>query len=240
MSAEKPKKHPAVRYGKKLLRRLDRAIEASSIEGTGPFFDASRFPWIGGIEREWRVIRAELDRVLETRERIPHFHDISPDQYRISHDGEWRTFFLYGYGYEAEENCRRCPETARLLRTIPGMRSGFFSILGAGKRIPAHRGAWKGLLRYHLGLLVPDPPDACGIRVGGEQAHWEEGRSLVFDDTFRHEAWNETGRDRVVLFVDFDRPLRAPAKHWNRLAIELIRRSPFVQRGIENFKNFQR
>lgn len=240
MNAEKPKKHPVVRYGKRLLRRLDRWMDASSIEGVGPFFDPARFPWIADVEREWRTIRAELDAVLAERERIPRFHDISPDQYRISHEGEWRTFFLYGFGYAAEENCRRCPETARILRSIPGMRSGFFSILGARKRIPAHRGAWKGLLRYHLALLVPDPPSACGIRVGGEEAHWEEGRSLVFDDTFRHEAWNDTDHDRVVLFVDFDRPLRAPAKQWNRFAIGLIRHSPLVQRGVENFKNFRR
>jgi aspartate beta-hydroxylase len=38
--------------------------------------------------------------------------------------------------------------------------------------------------------------------VGGETHAWEEGRCITFDDTFEHEAWNHSGRDRVVLILD--------------------------------------
>ena len=50
--------------------------------------------------------------------------------------------------------------------------------------------------------MVPEPEDQVGIRVGGEVADWREGASLVFDDTYEHEAWNDTDGTRVVLFVD--------------------------------------
>ena len=53
--------------------------------------------------KSWRAIRAELDRVLEDRERIPPFHAVSADQYDMSNDGKWKTFFLYGYRNRVED-----------------------------------------------------------------------------------------------------------------------------------------
>jgi beta-hydroxylase len=50
-------------------------------------------------------------------------------------------------------------------------------------------------------------------RIGNEFRHWSEGQALIFDDTFNHEVWNDTDGYRVVLFVDFARPLRQPW-HW--------------------------
>ena len=48
----------------------------------------------------------------------------------------------------------------------------------------------------------PSPRDRAGISVGGQIAHWEEGRSLLFDDSYEHFAWNDTDGVRVVLFVE--------------------------------------
>ena len=69
-------------------------------------------------------------------------------------------------------------------------------------------------MRYHLGLIVPDAPvERVGIRVGDVTVGWIEGRSLVFDDTYEHEAWNDTDETRVVLFVDVVRPLAGADAH---------------------------
>jgi beta-hydroxylase len=180
-------------------------------------------------------MRQELEVVLERRDELPSFHEISRGQSRIS-DDRWKTFFLYAYGFKADGNCRRCPETTRIVEAIPGMKTAFFSILAPGKHIPAHRGPYRGVIRYHLGLRVPEPRDHCRIRVGDEIRHWEEGKSLVFDDTYEHEVWNDTPGTRVVLFVDFVRPLRFPASSLNRLLLKLIGWSPYVQDGVENYK----
>src|SRR5258708_3918403 len=83
------------------------------------------------------------------------------------------------------------------------------------KSITRHRGPYNGVLRYHLGLMVPEP-SKCGITVGDVTARWREGGSVVFDDSFQHEAWNESSEMRVVLFVDFLRPLHAPVALLNR------------------------
>jgi beta-hydroxylase len=85
------------------------------------------------------------------------------------------------------------------------------------------------VVRFHLGLRVPADPNRAGIRVGPDIEHWTEGGSLVFDDTYEHEAWNDSDEYRVVLFVDFVRPLRQPMRAVNAAMIKVIGYSPFIQ-----------
>jgi aspartyl/asparaginyl beta-hydroxylase (cupin superfamily) len=78
-----------------------------------------------------------------------------------------------------------------------------FSLLRPGARIPPHTGQINARLICHLPLIVPD---GCGFRVGNEVRRWIEGETLIFDDTIEHEAWNNSGRLRVVLLFDIWRP----------------------------------
>jgi beta-hydroxylase len=102
------------------------------------------------------------------------------------------------------------------------MKSGFFSILAPGKHIPLHRGPYRGVIRAHLGLIVPEPREQRRIQVGPEFAHWGEGRVMVFDDGYPHQVWNNTGGTRVVLFLDIARPLRFPVNLLNAFILRLI------------------
>jgi aspartyl/asparaginyl beta-hydroxylase (cupin superfamily) len=111
--------------------------------------------------------------------------------------------------------------------------------VGADRR--AHdRGPYKGVLRYHLGLIVPEDAESCRIRVGEDICHWEEGKSMVFDDTFNHEVWNDTDDTRVVLFVDVMRPLPFPESLINRLIVKAIGLSPFVLDAKRNQQAWER
>lgn len=230
----KPKKRLSVAVGSKLVRRIEKLIVSQSLVGEHEFFDPKEFFWTVELENNWRTIRSELEEVLKERERLPNFQDISTDQRSLTRDNRWKTFFLYGYGYKAEENCRRCPETTRLVERVPGMQTAFFSILAPGKHIPSHRGPYKGVLRYHLGLIVPQPEQSCRIRVGQTYAHWQQGVSLLFDDTYKHEVWNDTDGLRAVLFMDVLRPLRPGAAALNKIVLSLIRWSPFIQQAKRN------
>lgn len=86
-----------------------------------------------------------------------------------------------------------------------------------------------GVLRFHLGLLVPEPKEQCRIRVDKEFCHWEEGKSLVFDDSYTHEVWNDTPGVRAVLFVDFLRPVGFPASLFQQLILSASKRTPFIK-----------
>ncbi len=208
-------------------------------DGHQTFFDAAGFAWVRNLESNWMAIRGELDELLKERESIPSFQDLSRDQMFLTDGNDWKTFFFYTYGHRAERNCERCPRTAELLRCIPGMTTAMFSILAPGKRIPEHRGVYKGVLRYHLGLAIPDP-ELCRIRVGSETRHWQEGRSLIFDDTHPHEVWNDSSNHRTVLFVDFLRPLPFPLSVMNRMIMRKISKSDFITRWRDEVRRIPR
>ena len=207
--------------------------------GNPPVYHNAVFPWAVELEREWRTIRAELERVLVRKDDLPGFHEIAPDVETISHDRGWKTFMLVGFGIPSVQNIRQCAETWRILQKIPGLKTAMFSIFEPGKHLPAHRGPYNGVLRFHLGLIVPEPRQQVAIRVGSQLCHWHEGRALIFDDAYEHEAWNHTGHTRVVLFVDFVKPLRFPARFTNWLLMNLALFTPFVREGQEKHRKWE-
>jgi len=220
--------------GERLLAPIERHLGRRSLCGEAPFFEPSRFGWVAELERGAPLMRAELERLLRRREQLPSFQEISSDQRALTDDDRWKTFFLYGYGHRTELGRALCPQTTALVERVPGMLTAMFSILSPGKRIPPHRGPYKGLLRYHLGLIVPQPAASCWIRVGTEVRHWQEGASLLFDDTYEHEVANESDQLRAVLFLDVIRPLPRPERELNRAVIAAIAHSPFIAEARRN------
>ncbi len=225
--------------GHRLLQAIDRYLGRQSLVGDHPFFDSDLFPYNRTLEENWKTIRGELEQLLEHREHIPPFHEISPDQSRISTGDHWRTFILYGFGHRSERNCRQCPATTRILEAIPRLKSAWFSILAPGYHIPSHRGVTKGVVRTHLGLIIPRERERCRIRVGDQIRRWEEGKCLVLDDTFDHEVWNETGEQRVVLIIDVERPLPLPARLLNRLMLRAVQLTAYVQDARRNMSSWE-
>lgn len=213
---------------------LRNRIAQASLVGDRPIFDNGQFPWVTTLEAQAPAIRAELSNLLAERQHLPAFHEISPDVGQITSDDQWKTFVFMGYGLRSERNLARCPATARALQGIPGLRTAFFSILEAGKRIPLHTGPYNGVLRLHLGLVVPEPAEQCWIEVGGERYSWREGRAVVFDDLYPHQVHNDTSGLRAVLFVDFERPCRAPIKWLNRLVLMAAPFTDEIRRGKAN------
>ena len=219
---------------------VERLNLSHSKVGNPPIYDNAVFPWAKSIERDWRLIRAELDKVLTRKDDLPGFHELSTDVATISQDRGWKTFLLCGYGFRSQANIDQCPETWRICQKIPGLTTVMFSILEPGKHLPPHRGPYNGVLRLHLGLIVPEPREALGIRVENETYRWKEGEAVIFDDAYEHEAWNKTPHTRVVLFVDFIKPLRAPAKWLNWLLLHLAIFTPFIREGMDNQKAWEK
>jgi ornithine lipid ester-linked acyl 2-hydroxylase len=217
------------RIGKKLRHRVSAVVARSSRVGDRPVYDPRAFPWTETLRARWSEIREELSSILERREAIPPLADLSPDHRRIAPPGKWKSFFLQGYGYRVEENIRRCPVTAAAIADIPGLNSAFFSILDPDTHIPRHRGVTKAILTAHLGLIVPVGRDSCRMQLADQTLHWEEGQTLIFDDTFHHEVWNDSDELRAVLLIQFRRPVGLVGRVVGGLFLWGIRRSQFVQ-----------
>lgn len=224
----------------RVLHRFERYLARESIHGDPAFYDPALFDWVPALQARTADIAAEYQQLLQRAEPIPPFHEISPEQRPITSDGLWRSFVLWAYGVQAQRNCALCPHTAAAVAAIPGMQTAMFSILEPGKRLPPHRGPYKGLLRVHLALQVPDDAGACWIEVDGQRRHWHAGQVLVFDDTFVHSAANEAATRRCVLFLDILRPLKPGADRLNRGLLAVLRHSPFAHRARAVFRGWYR
>lgn len=182
------------------------------------------YPSLRELDAAYPEIRAEVDDVLRHRDRLPAYHDLDPDQATISNTtpNEWKIYYLWAMGERAEPNASACPATTAALERIPHLFQAFFSILDAGKSVPAHEGPYCGYLRYHLGLIVPAqrPPS---LRVHDTHYTWREGESFMFDDSWDHEVINDSPGERVVLIVDVLRPM-PPAQHLVNRAVARVGR----------------
>jgi aspartate beta-hydroxylase len=171
-----------------------------------PWHDPGDFPLAHYLERHFAAIRAEI-------------LALDPDAYQVEADpidrtGNWDVLFFYEMGRRIAETCDACPVTVKGLDPFSAMRTGpgviYVSRLRPQTHIASHRGSLNVRLRCHLGIVVPD--GGCAIRIGGETRSWQEGRCMVLDDHFEHEAWNRTRHDRLVLVVDMWHPDLAPTE----------------------------
>lgn len=236
---KKARRRRVKRYGKNLIRGLANFLGRQSLVGDAPVLDMAHFPFLKTFPENWKAIHAEITEILKHREAIPVFQEVSPDQMRIAKGTNWRTFILFGFGEKLEKNCSQAPVTTRLLESVPNLQTAWFSILGPGYHIPAHRGVSKGILRAHLGLIIPRDAEKCRMRVGDTINVWRPGEIFVFDDTYEHEVWNDTDDERVILLFDFNRPMRFWGRLINSTFVKLLKLTAYYQEPKKNMATFE-
>lgn len=169
------------------------------------FHDPAAFPFVPALQRAAPTILAELQQLAPA-----DFYD-APDSLttvegRYDERG-WHYYALFGSDEvdDSGDAARRarCPATAAACASVPGLVNAGFSCFRPGTHLYPHHGELAGVLRCHLGLVVPAGDVA--LRFGDDVRRWLAGQCLVFDDTFEHEAWNHADADRVVLLVTFRR-----------------------------------
>jgi len=199
-----------------------RSIYANQCEGlhypflpADEFFENEHFPWLGELEAATGTIVAELEAILADPDPgLTPYISLPPGVAANKWSGldqslDWGAFHLWKEGERFDEACARAPQTAALVESLPICRikgrapNVFFSILKAGRHIPAHTCVTNVRSVVHLPLIVPE---GCEFRVGGETRSWIPGSAFAFDDTIEHEAWNRSERDRAVLIIDVWNP----------------------------------
>ena len=193
------------------LKKLGHAIEDWVTNqlpmGNSSIIDAKAFEWVERLEKNSEVIRQELVALLYGQKHLPTIQEISPRQTNLSRNDGWKSYF-FSPGHRIDESYSRCPETGKLIDFIPDLSLAFFLVLAPGMHIKTHRGSYKGVVRCHLGLIVPEPRTDDRMRVGDKMIYWEEDKCVIFDDTHEHEVWNDTNGIRVVLLFEYAGPFR--------------------------------
>lgn len=106
--------------------------------------------------------------------------------------------------------------------------------------VARHRGVSRGIMIAHLGLYVPGDFARCRMDVDGQPVHWKDGGTFVFDDTYPHEVWNDTDERRVILLIQFRRPMRLVGTLLTKLLIFAVRHSPYIQDARLNVDHWER
>lgn len=196
-----------------------------------PWWDARQFWFAQLLEDNFDVVRGEFLAAragTEVGERSGFAHDAS-----LKVQGSWREHVFYAGGGRVDATCRRFPKTAALVDRIReatgaavcGCGETLFSTLAPGTVLRPHCGSTNARLTMHFGVVVPEtPPGKLVVRCGTETRRWQQGKCIVFDDSFEHEVQYDddaaTG-PRTVLLINFWHPQlsqeqRRPA--WRTLA----------------------
>ena len=168
------------------------------LQGT-PWPNPALLPALAELETHAEHIRAEVLQALDQEGGTQTWNDGTP------HQGSWHSIVVR-YGSKAvAQTIPLLPLTSGLINNLAGIgEMAMVSIIGPGAHIKAHCGLHNFRWTAHLGIDVPDGD--CAFRVGDETRHWQNGRCLLFDDSFEHEAWNRTAQRRVVLLFDLWHP----------------------------------
>ena len=171
-----------------------------------PFLPANRFPQLDVLTENFPTIRDEALSVYADG-KIDYNAGQQDLAFVAFKKRGWKRFHMKWYGDFLPSARERAPKTVALLDSIPDVNSAAFTLLPPGKKLGKHRDPFASSLRYHLGLVCPKEP-GCRIWVDGDEHTWKDGEAVVFDETYVHWAENKTEEPRLILFVDFTRPLR--------------------------------
>lgn len=167
------------------------------------------------LQDNWEKIR---DEALVLMEMTPP-QNITMGEKTIERNRKWKQYMFHGYGVASFPPwmCEHTPTICDLIQdyefaTRCPLGTIKLSVIESGAHIEPHVGGQNFKLRAHLPLVVPklnstETNQKARMRVGGHHIlEWEEGKMLVFDDSFEHEVWNETSGKRVILIIDLIHP----------------------------------
>ena len=193
-----------------LTATVIRKLYDTRISGPAVLDNDDYFPGAILFEEHWQTIREEALVVATELGKVPRFHELLPSQADISANdqNDWRMFVLKAYGVSFKNNLEQCPCLQQLLNDSPDVLSATLSFLAPHKHIPRHRGPFRGVVRYYLGLSVPlDENGKPSTLLSLDDRHYyiNNGESLLWDDTYPHEVWNNSKQIRIALLLDVRR-----------------------------------
>jgi aspartyl/asparaginyl beta-hydroxylase (cupin superfamily) len=189
-----------------------------------PWHNPDEYPELGKIIRKLEslhpIIKEEILSAMDCANNLTEYNHYLRSQ------KDWKALYIYKRR-PVKENFALCPRTARFLTEDLGswlcpLLEMHFSILEPGAHILPHSDLWNFSLNLHLAVAIPDH---CRIRVGHETRSWQEGKCLLFDYTYEHEAWNDSSERRVCLLADVWNPgLTIPEREGVTILISAIRK----------------
>jgi aspartyl/asparaginyl beta-hydroxylase (cupin superfamily) len=175
------------------------------------------FPYLKNINKKLDIYKKEINNLTKNN----WIDWVEKDLYkRETPDGDWKIIPFFGFNIWVDDNCNKCPELYKFLKSIPNLKIALLSRMGPNTVLSEHKG-WANhsnfVLRCHFGF---DIPDNCHVSVGDyekgkehidenikrEVKKYKQDKWIIFDDSKFHYTWNHSNKDRIVLILDIERP----------------------------------
>lgn len=191
-----------------------------------PFASLQGFGWAAETEQHYAEIKKELNAYLSAHSLQSYFNASM-----VAKKDSWKTISLKTWDIELFKVQKHFPYLSSVLKRYPEIVSASFSLLEPNSTILPHCGDTNAIYRCHFGIEVPAGLPGCGLKVKGEDKAWEEGKWFAFMDAYRHEAWNNTDKARLVFIIDVMRPEFVSERKY---VCSTVRTSLFLQRRVKD------
>lgn len=189
------------------LNRYQRSLYNVDRLASQPVWPIEETPYVEffrKLEANWEVIRDEGVALLSE----PVQDGFRPESENLQDRGDWKQYELFARGRKITANCVKASKTCALIEHFSPAATCSrgqvkFSVMQPDTHVHAHTGPTNCRLRAHLGLVIPS---GVNLRVEEKIVTWEEGKIILFDDSWEHEVWHNGSADRLVLIVDVWHP----------------------------------
>jgi aspartyl/asparaginyl beta-hydroxylase (cupin superfamily) len=183
------------------------------------------------VERNYDQIESEIEKLLDASDyESTSMLDFDPMQKAAFGEGPargWKPAFVK-LGSTYASIASRIPCLSKIAQTHSSkLVTLFISVLEPGAQLSPHRGPNAGVLRYHLGITIPQGD--VGLQIYQHSYKWKEQEGIVWDDVQPHAAWNRTNQRRIVLFADFLRPFPWWLQMFNKCVICILERTRHIR-----------
>jgi len=163
------------------------------------FYSPSLFPELQPLVDNWETMR---DEILAYEKEMGIVKEMDSHLPPTNTENKWSHTYLVNYLWMFHKNLERFPKIASVISQIPNCVYATISILPPHTDILPHCGNTNGIVRAHIGLVIPEKAPICAIQVGNETHGWSEGELLTFTIVNRHSAWNKSNQRRYIIIVD--------------------------------------
>ncbi len=178
-------------------KRKDIVIGMLSVSAFEPLW---KFPELNGVLADWRLIRDEALKSVESMLEMPD---------NRSENGEWKALPLMlekedwdVVHPETQQAARRLvPHTVRLVEAIPRLRAYAFSLVEPNGQIKAH----KHSNPFVSVSLCLQGGGHSHIIVDGERREFRDGEAIVFDYRRVHEVVNRGDKQRIAFIIAIEK-----------------------------------
>ncbi len=183
----------------------------------------------------FKDVKLVWEQLKESDGIIKPIDQISNDQKELNRSKKWDALILYAFGNKNRKVLKSAVFFDRFIQKYAdSITLVMFSILKPGMQLQKHTGNNHHVLRYQL-VIENTGYEKTGLVIDNNTLVLKEKEFVVFDDTFEHEAWNNSNTNRVVLIIDFIKPFPFGLRWMNKLMINRYATSEYVKNGINNW-----